>query len=110
MSIAFYVSALLTLAGALASVLLKNKVHCALALTVAITGLAFALAACVFGLAVLRLAVAAAFLARRFELERGAGIAACQTRDEFPVHAMRFVNRRPAVAAVVEKVIAATSV
>ena len=41
MSIAFYVSALLTLAGALASVLLKNKVHCALALTVAFTGLAF---------------------------------------------------------------------
>jgi NADH-quinone oxidoreductase subunit J len=41
MSIAFYVSALLTLAGALASVLLKNKVHCALALTVAFSGLAF---------------------------------------------------------------------
>jgi NADH-quinone oxidoreductase subunit J len=41
MNIAFYVSAVLTLAGALASVLLKNKVHCALALTVAFTGLAF---------------------------------------------------------------------
>jgi NADH:ubiquinone oxidoreductase subunit 6 (subunit J) len=33
MSIAFYLLAALTLGGALAAVLLKNTVHCALALT-----------------------------------------------------------------------------
>ncbi|MDE3186394.1 MAG: NADH-quinone oxidoreductase subunit J [Acidobacteriota bacterium] len=40
MSFAFYVVAALTLAGGLAAVLLKNLVHCALALTVAFAGLA----------------------------------------------------------------------
>ena len=40
MSIAFYLIAALTLAGGLAAVLLKNTVHCALALTVAFAGLA----------------------------------------------------------------------
>ena len=40
MSIAFYPIALLTLAGGLASVLLKHLVHCALAVTVAFAGLA----------------------------------------------------------------------
>ena len=40
MSIAFYPLALLTLAGGLAAVMLKNTVHCALALTVAFAGLA----------------------------------------------------------------------
>jgi NADH-quinone oxidoreductase subunit J len=40
MSIAFYLLAALTLGGALAAVLLKNTVHCALALTVAFAGLA----------------------------------------------------------------------
>jgi NADH-quinone oxidoreductase subunit J len=40
MSFVFYVLAALTLAGALAAVLLKNTVHCALALTVAFAGLA----------------------------------------------------------------------
>ena len=40
MSFVFYVLASLTLAGALAAVLLKNTVHCALALTVAFAGLA----------------------------------------------------------------------
>jgi len=40
MSIVFYILATLTLAGALAAVLLKNTVHCALALTVAFAGLA----------------------------------------------------------------------
>ena len=40
MSFAFYILAALTLAGALAAVLLKNTVHCALALTVAFAGLA----------------------------------------------------------------------
>src|SRR5271165_5677474 len=40
MSIAFYLLAGLTLAGGLAAVLLKNTVHCALALTVAFAGLA----------------------------------------------------------------------
>lgn len=40
MSIAFYVIASLSVAGALAAVLLKNTVHCALALTVAFAGLA----------------------------------------------------------------------
>jgi len=39
-SIAFYPLALLTLAGGLAAVMLKNTVHCALALTVAFAGLA----------------------------------------------------------------------
>jgi NADH-quinone oxidoreductase subunit J len=38
MSIAFYLIAALTLAGGLAAVLLKNTVHCALALTVAFAG------------------------------------------------------------------------
>jgi len=41
MSFAFYLIAALTVAGALAAVLLKNTVHCALALTVAFAGLAF---------------------------------------------------------------------
>jgi NADH-quinone oxidoreductase subunit J len=40
MSFVFYVLAAITLAGALAAVLLKNTVHCALALTVAFAGLA----------------------------------------------------------------------
>lgn len=40
MSFAFYVVAALTLAGALAAVLLKNLVHCALAVSVAFAGLA----------------------------------------------------------------------
>ena len=40
MSAVFYLIAGLTVAGALAAVLLKNTVHCALALTVAFAGLA----------------------------------------------------------------------
>jgi NADH:ubiquinone oxidoreductase subunit 6 (subunit J) len=40
MSIMFYLVAALTLAGGLAAVLLKNIVHCALAVTVAFAGLA----------------------------------------------------------------------
>src|ERR1700691_2598749 len=40
MSILFYLIAALSVAGALAAVLLKNTVHCALALTVAFAGLA----------------------------------------------------------------------
>jgi len=40
MSLVFYVLAALTLAGGLAAVLLKNLVHCALALTLAFAGLA----------------------------------------------------------------------
>jgi NADH-quinone oxidoreductase subunit J len=40
MSIVFYFLASLTVAGALAAMLLKNTVHCALALTVAFAGLA----------------------------------------------------------------------
>jgi len=40
MSIVFYIIAALSVAGALAAVLLKNTVHCALALTVAFAGLA----------------------------------------------------------------------
>jgi len=40
MSVVFYILATLTVAGALAAVLLKNTVHCALALTVAFAGLA----------------------------------------------------------------------
>jgi NADH:ubiquinone oxidoreductase subunit 6 (subunit J) len=40
MSFVFYVIAGLTVAGALAAVLLKNTVHCALALTAAFAGLA----------------------------------------------------------------------
>jgi NADH-quinone oxidoreductase subunit J len=40
MSFVFYILAALTLGGALAAVLLKNTVHCALALTVAFAGLA----------------------------------------------------------------------
>ena len=40
MSLIFYLLAALTLAGGLASVLLKHLVHCALALTVAFAGLA----------------------------------------------------------------------
>jgi NADH-quinone oxidoreductase subunit J len=40
MSLVFYVLAALTIAGGLAAVLLKNTVHCALALTVAFAGLA----------------------------------------------------------------------
>ena len=40
MSFAFYLIAGLSIAGALAAVLLKNTVHCALALTVAFAGLA----------------------------------------------------------------------
>ncbi len=40
MSFAFYLIAALTLAGGLAAVLLKNTVHCALALTVAFAGMA----------------------------------------------------------------------
>ena len=40
MSLAFYLIAALTVAGGLAAVLLKNTVHCALALTVAFAGLA----------------------------------------------------------------------
>lgn len=40
MSIVFYALAALTVAGGLAAVLLKNLVHCALALTVAFAGLA----------------------------------------------------------------------
>jgi NADH-quinone oxidoreductase subunit J len=41
MSVAFYIVAVLTLAGALAAVLLKNLVHCALAVSLAFAGLAF---------------------------------------------------------------------
>ena len=40
MSIPFYVISALTVAGGLAAVLLKNTVHCALALTIAFAGLA----------------------------------------------------------------------
>ena len=40
MNFAFYLISALTLLGALAAVLLKNTVHCALALTVAFAGLA----------------------------------------------------------------------
>jgi NADH:ubiquinone oxidoreductase subunit 6 (subunit J) len=40
MSFAFYLIVALTLAGGLAAVLLRNTVHCALALTVAFAGLA----------------------------------------------------------------------
>lgn len=40
MNIVFYIVAALSIAGALAAVLLKNTVHCALALTVAFAGLA----------------------------------------------------------------------
>jgi NADH-quinone oxidoreductase subunit J len=40
MSVTFYLIAALTLAGGLAAMLLKNTVHCALALTVAFAGLA----------------------------------------------------------------------
>jgi NADH-quinone oxidoreductase subunit J len=40
MTIVFYLIAAITVAGALAAVLLKNTVHCALALTVAFAGLA----------------------------------------------------------------------
>jgi NADH-quinone oxidoreductase subunit J len=40
LTIVFYILAVLTLAGALAAVTLKNVVHCALALTVAFAGLA----------------------------------------------------------------------
>jgi NADH-quinone oxidoreductase subunit J len=40
MSLAFYLIAAMTIAGGLAAVLLKNTVHCALALTVAFAGLA----------------------------------------------------------------------
>jgi NADH-quinone oxidoreductase subunit J len=40
MSVVFYLIAALTVAGGLAAVLLKNTVHCALALTVAFAGLA----------------------------------------------------------------------
>ncbi len=41
MSIVFYLLAALTVAGGLAAMLLKNTVHCALALTVVFAGLAF---------------------------------------------------------------------
>ena len=40
MSFVFYILAALTVAGGLAAILLKNTVHCALALTVAFAGLA----------------------------------------------------------------------
>jgi NADH:ubiquinone oxidoreductase subunit 6 (subunit J) len=40
MTIVFYLIAAITVAGALAAMLLKNTVHCALALTVAFAGLA----------------------------------------------------------------------
>ena len=40
MSVVFYLIAALTIAGGLAAVLLKNLVHCALAVTVAFAGLA----------------------------------------------------------------------
>ena len=40
MSIVFYLLAALTVAGGLAAMLLRNTVHCALALTVAFAGLA----------------------------------------------------------------------
>ncbi|MGC9157887.1 MAG: hypothetical protein ACP5FH_02760, partial [Terracidiphilus sp.] len=40
MSFVFYLIAALTVAGGLAAMLLKNTVHCALALTVALAGLA----------------------------------------------------------------------
>jgi NADH-quinone oxidoreductase subunit J len=40
MSIVFYILAALSVTGALAAVLLKNTVHCALALTVAFAGIA----------------------------------------------------------------------
>jgi NADH-quinone oxidoreductase subunit J len=41
MSLVFYLLAAIAVAGALASILLRNKVHCALMLTVAFAGLAF---------------------------------------------------------------------
>jgi NADH-quinone oxidoreductase subunit J len=41
MSFAFWVAATLTIAGGLAATLLKNLVHCALAVTAAFAGLAF---------------------------------------------------------------------
>lgn len=41
MSFAFWVIAALTVAGGLAAMLLKNLVHCALAVTIAFAGLAF---------------------------------------------------------------------
>jgi NADH-quinone oxidoreductase subunit J len=40
MTVAFYLISALTLAGGLAAIMLKNTVHCALALTVAFAGLA----------------------------------------------------------------------
>ncbi len=40
MSLVFYANAALTVAGALAAVLMKNTVHCVLALTVAFAGIA----------------------------------------------------------------------
>src|SRR5690348_18440252 len=40
MGIAFYIISALTVCGGLAAVLLKNTIHCALALTVAFAGLA----------------------------------------------------------------------
>src|ERR1700677_3657984 len=40
MSVVFYILTALSVAGALTAVLLKNTVHCALALTVAFAGLA----------------------------------------------------------------------
>src|ERR1700721_1852857 len=40
MSVVFYILAALSVAGALSAVLLKNTVHCALALTAAFAGLA----------------------------------------------------------------------
>ena len=40
MTIVFYLIAVITVAGALAAMLLRNTVHCALALTVAFAGLA----------------------------------------------------------------------
>lgn len=40
MSIIFWILAVLTVAGALAAILLKNTVHCALAVTIAFAGLA----------------------------------------------------------------------
>ncbi len=41
MSLAFWIAAVLTIAGGLAATLLKNLVHCALAVTAAFAGLAF---------------------------------------------------------------------
>jgi NADH-quinone oxidoreductase subunit J len=41
MSVVFYILAAMTIAGGLAAMLLKNTVHCALAVTVAFSGLAF---------------------------------------------------------------------